>query len=435
MDVQLEQNGTFGRKLAITVPAVDVEKAFDDVAKEVAKGARIPGFRAGKIPKALLEQHYGAQIKSEVRERLIETTLFPAMEEKQLSPVGTPHLHLGSLDRGTAFSYTAEFEVQPPIELKTYKGLKVAPVKVEVTDAEIDAQLETMRKQGSQLVPVLIRDTVENGDMVLIDYEGTMGGVPFQGGKAENAYIEIGGEGYLPQFSEGLMNAKVPGERVIQVDFPADYGAKELAGKGATFHVKLKEIKKKELPNLDDEFAKDFGVDSLAALRDRVKEGIDAQKRRDAEAEQRSLLLKALVAANPFEIPPSIVEQQTERMVESAQNRVAQMVGQKVDLTDEQRTKLRADSVGNAELQVRGGLLLLEVAKAEKLSVDNAEVDAEIETMARAFGNEAPRLSAYYRDADNRDRLRYRLLEEKVVKFILDAADKSEPGPATAAQP
>jgi len=435
MDVQLEQTGTFGRKLAITVPVDDVEKAFDDVSREVAKGARVPGFRAGKIPKALLEQHYGAQIKSEVRERLIETTLFPAIEEKQLALVGAPHLHLGSLDRGTAFSYTAEFEIQPTIELKSYKGLKVAPLKVEVTDAEIDTQLEGMRKQGAQLVPVLIRDTVEKGDVVLIDYEGTMGGVPFQGGKAENAFIEIGGDGFLPQFSEGLMNAKVPGERVIQVDFPADYGAKELAGKGATFHVKLREIKKKELPALDDEFAKDLGVDSLAALRDRVKEGIDSQKRREAEADQRAELLKALVAANPFEIPPSMVEQQAERMVESAQNRVAQMVGQKVSLSDDEKTKLRADSQDNAALQVRGGLLLLEVAKAEKLTVDNAEVDAEIETMARAFGNEAPRLAAYYRDPDNRDRLRYRLLEEKVVRFLLDAADKGEPAPAPAAQP
>ncbi len=429
MDVQLEQTGTFGRKLSITVPAPEVDKTFDAIAREFAKQARIPGFRPGKIPKDVLEKHYGQQIKSEVRERLIGDTLVSAMQDKQLSPVAAPHLHLGALDRGTAFSYTAEFEVTPDVPLQKYKELEVPAVKVEVAGAEVDAQLDTMRKQAAQLVPVLVRDTVEKGDLVLIDSEGTMGGVPFQGGKAENAYIEIGGEGYLPQLSEGLLGAHVPGERQIPVDFPADYGAKELAGKPATFHVKLKEIKKKEVPNLDDEFARDLGEESLEKLREKVKEGIEATKKRDADAEQRKKLMEALVAANPFELPATMVEQQADRMVESAQARVQQMVGRRIELSDEEKQNLRADSKGSAELQVKSGLLLLEVAKAEKLTVDNGELDVEIDTMAKAFGNEAPRLLSHYRDPENRERLRYRLLEEKVVKFILDNAKLTEATP------
>lgn len=423
MDVQLEQTGTFGRKLSVTIPAPDVDKAYDDVARQFAKQAKIPGFRPGKIPRGVLEQHYGTQMKSEVRERLVGNSLVSALQDKQLSPVGAPHLHLGDLEPKTAFNYTAEFEVQPDVKLGQYKGLKVAKVAVEVADSEIDAQLETMRKQAAQLVPVLVRDTVETGDVVLIDYEGTMGGVPFQGGKAENALIEIGGEGYLPQFSEGLVGVRVPGERVLQVDFPADYGVAELAGKPATFNVKLKEIKKKELPALDDELARDLGEESLAALREKVKTGIEGQKRRDTEAEQRKQLLEALVAASPFDIPPSMVEQQAERMIESAHARVQQMVGRRIALSDEEISNLRNDSKGNAELQVRSGLLLLEVAKAENLAVDNRDIDAEIEEMSRAFGNEAPRVMSHYRDPDNRERLRYRLLEEKVVKFLLENAE------------
>jgi trigger factor len=432
MDVQLEQTGTFGRKLSITIPAPEVEKAFDGVAKAVSKEARIPGFRQGKIPRELLEKHYGQQIRAEVRDRLLNEKLVEALESKQLSPVAVPHVHLDTLERGKPFTFTAEFDIQPEVKLGSYKGLKVATVKVEVTDAEIDGQLDGMRKQAAQLVPVLVRDTVEKGDMVLIDYEGTIGGVPFQGGKAENAYIEVGGDGYLPQFSEALEGAKVPGERIFPVDFPADYGAKELAGKGASFTVKLKEIKRKELPALDDEFAKDVGVDTLAALRERVKQSLETQKKRDAETEQRRLLIEALVAANPFEIPASMVDQQAERMVESAQARVAQMVGRNIELSAEERDNLRKENQSNAELQVRGGLLMLEVAKAEKLTVDTSEVDAEIEQMAKAFGADAPRLSAHYRDPETRDRLRYRLLEEKVVKFLLDQAEKSD-GPATPA--
>jgi trigger factor len=432
MDVQLEQTGTFGRKLSVTIPAAEVDKAFDGVARAVSKEARIPGFRQGKIPRDLLEKHYGQQIRGEVRDRLLNDKLVEALESKQLAPVAVPHVHMEVLERGKDFSFTAEFEIQPDVKLGAYKGLKVKTVDAAVTEAEIDAQIEGLRKQAAQLVPVLVRDTVEKGDMVLIDYEGTMGGVPFQGGKAENAYIEVGGDGYLPQFSEALEGAKVPGEKAFPVDFPADYGSKELAGKGATFTVKLKELKRKELPVLDDEFAKDVGVDSLVLLRERVKESLDQQKKREVETEQRRLLIDALVEANPFEIPQSMVDQQAERMVESAQARVAQMVGRQIELSPEERDNLRKENQKNAEQQVRGGLLMLEVARSEKLSVDTGEVDAEIEQMAKSFGAEAPRLMAHYRDPETRDRLRYRLLEEKVVKFLLDSAEKTE-GTATPA--
>jgi trigger factor len=435
MDVQLEQTGAFGRKLSITIPVDAVEKAFDEVSREYAKQARIPGFRPGKIPRGVLEQHYGPQIKSEVRERLVGDTLVSALQDKSLAPVNAPHLHVGALDRGASFSYTAEFEVRPSVELKTYRGLKIDPIKVEVSDAEVDAQLEILRKQSAQLVPVLIRDTVEEGDAVLIDYEGTMGGIPFEGGKAENALIEVGGEGYLPQLSQGLLGARVPGERHIQVDFPADYQVKALAGKPATFRVSLKEIKKKELPSLDDEFARDVGEESLVALRVRVTKSLEVQKRRDAEGEQRKQLLEALVAANPFELPPSMVEQQAERMIENAQAHVTQMVGQHIQLSADEQRSLRDKSKPSAEMQVRSGLLLLEVAKAEKLTVDDGEIDAEIDEMIKALGNEAPRLLSHYRDPENRERLRYRLLEEKVVKFLLAHADGGVAPPTLLSEP
>ncbi|MBN1962671.1 MAG: trigger factor [Deltaproteobacteria bacterium] len=423
MEVQVEQVGQFGRKLSINIPNDDVKKTFDKVTKEFAKEAKIPGFRPGKIPSGVVAQHYGPQIKNAVRESLIEQSLIKAIHENKLAPVGAPRIHMQELERDVDFKYTAEFEVQPEIELKTYKGLKVAKVKIEVNESEIDTQLENMRTQAAQLVPVLIRDTVEKGDIVLVDYEGTMGGIPFKGGKAENALIEIGGSTYLPQISEGLLGAKVPGERVVQVDFPEDYNAKDLAGKPASFHIRLREIKKKELPALDDEFARDVGEENLVALRERLEREITAQKNHEAEGEQRQKLLKALADANPFNVPQSMIDEQAARMVDAAHARLAQMMGRQFELGEEEKKNLLENNKEGAELHVRSGMLLFEIAKAEKLEVSDQEIETEIENIIKGFAENAQRVQSYYNDPDNHERLRYRLLEEKVIKLLLDNAE------------
>jgi trigger factor len=360
-----------------------------------------------------------------VRERLIGDTLYRALQEKNVSPIGTPHIHLGELAQNGAFSYTAEFEIQPEVELKQVKGLKVDKVSANVSDEDVAEQLEIMRKQAAQLVPVMIRDTVEDGDIVLVDYEGTMGGIPFKGGKAENALIEVGAEGYLKEFQDGLRGARVPGERVVQVDFPADYGAAELAGKPATFKIRLKELKKKELPALDDEFARDLGAENLDALKKQVSDSFAAHKTREAEAQQRKKLLEALVAANPFEVPDSLVTEQAERMIAGAHARVQQMVGKRVSLSEEELANLRKDSRVDAEFQVRSGLLLLRVAETEGLRVDNAEIDAEIEKMASEAGEHGARVRAAYSDPDMKNRLGYRLLEDKAITYLLSHAQLS----------
>ncbi len=426
MQVQLEETGQFGRKMSVTVPAPEVDKAFDAVVREVGKHAQVPGFRPGKVPKSLLEKQFAERIRGEVRERLVEGSLFPALQEQKVAPVAPPHLHLGSLDRGTDFSYTAEFEIQPEAALQTYKGLKVEKIASEVTSEEVDAEVDTLRKQAAQLVPVLVRDTAEDGDTVLVDYEGTMGGIPFEGGTAQGALIEVGAEGYLKEFSDGLRGARVPGERVIEVDFPADYPVADLAGKPATFKVQLRELKKKELPPLDDEFAKDVGEESLDALKAKIQERLSEHKKHEALAEQKKKLLEVLVAANPFDLPRSMVEQQAERMVASARARVERMVGQKVPMGGEELQKLKDDNLENAEFQVRSSLLLLKVAETEKLEVDKQDIDDEIERMAKDAGEYAARVRAAYGDPEMRQRLGYRVLEDKTVDFLLNNAEQAD---------
>jgi trigger factor len=422
MQYQAEKTGPTQAKFSVNVSAQQVEEAFALVSRQISRNVRLPGFRPGHVPRQVIERQYESQIKSEVQSRLVDDSLVKAMHESKMSPIAILRIEPGKLRRGDAFEYTAEIEIHPEITLKEYKGLAVKPVTTEVSDAEVDAQLETMRKQATDLVPVLIRDQVQQGDVVLIDYIGSVGGMPIEGAKAENSMVEIGGAGYLPGFTEALIGARVPGERTIPIDFPADYSVEHLRGKSASFQVKLKELKTKELPALDDEFAKDLGEESLAALRAKVVETVKAQKSHDAKAERRHEILKALVAANPVDLPPSVVKSQAERLIADAHAHVERLVGQRVSLSEKDLTTLRTDSQESAEFQVRAGMLLIEVAKQEKLEVTDAEIEAEVAAVVARAGEQAERVRAYFNSPTERSKLRYRLLEDKAIGFLLDHA-------------
>ncbi|MEL6544638.1 MAG: trigger factor, partial [Myxococcota bacterium] len=328
MDVNLEKTGSYGRKLSITLPADEVNKAFDRAYKTIAKSARIPGFRPGKAPRNVIEMHYGEQMRSEVEQSLVSSSLLQALQQSEETPVAMPSVDPGALKRGNEFSYTAEFEVPPEVKLEKHEGLAIERLELDVPESDVENELEQMREQAAQLVPVMVREETQKGDIVTMDYEGFIDDVAFPGGTGENAMIEIGGGDYIPGFSEGIEGAKVGATVSFPVTFPEDYGAQELAGKTATFKVTVKEIKTKELPALDDDFAKDVGEDSLDALKGKIREQIEGRKKREIEDEQRTLVLKALVEANEFEVPPTMIRQQAERMVQNAAERMKQiMVG------------------------------------------------------------------------------------------------------------
>jgi len=427
MQFQTEKIGPTQAKFSVNIPIEQVDAAFASVAREIGRNVRIHGFRPGHVPRQVVEKQYYAQIKSEVQSRLVDDSLIKAMQDAKMSPIAIVRLDPGELKRGGEFTYTAEVEIHPDIKLQEYKGLKVKPVATEVTDADIEAQLETLRKQATNLVPVMLRDQVQNGDVVLIDYVGSVGGAPIEGAKAENSLMEIGAPGYLPGFSEALLGAKVPSERSIPIDFPADYVAEQLRGKSATFAVKLKELKTKELPALDDEFAKDLGEENLAALRTKIVERLAGQKKLDANNERRNEVLKALVAANPVDLPASLVKSQTDRMIADAHAQVERMVGQRVALSEKELTALRADSHESAQFHVQAGMLLIEVAKQEKLEVSDPEIEAEIAAVVARAGEQAERVRAYFSNPAERSKLRYRLLEDKAVTFLLDHAQPLAP--------
>ncbi|MEZ0310944.1 MAG: trigger factor [Myxococcota bacterium] len=422
MDVTLEKPSTYLRKVYVTLPSALVDQAFERIYRELGKQAAIPGFRPGKAPKSLLDKHYGGRVQSEVQSRLVQDSLFKALGEKNENPIDMPKVEPGALKAGHDFSYSAEFEVQPEVTLTTYKGLEITAVDTGIENSAVDEQLESMRKQQSQLVPVTGRAKAQQGDTVVVDFVGTMEGKPLAGGQAENALVEIGGENYIPGFAEGLEGVEVPGKTTLNLSFPADYSVADLAGKPVTFDITTKELKAKQIPELDDEFAKDMGEESLLALRGKIRKQLEEQRVEQAKEEKRQGLMKALAAANPFDLPPSMIRNQSERMIENATQRLMQYTGRRINLSPEEIQGLHASNAAEAELMVRSGLLLLEVAKAEKMEASEQEVDAEIERMIAPAGDQAERMKAAYNDPNVRQQLKYRVLEEKVVELLLKEA-------------
>jgi trigger factor len=420
MEFKVDTLGPCLSKLTITVPSAVIEQAFTAATRRVGKEVQLPGFRAGKVPRSLIERQYGMQIEQEAVNQVVQNTLFVAIEKAGLTAVSMPTLDFKGLQRGKDFEYTAQVEVQPEIELAQVDGLPV-PAKPERDDApQVAEALEQMRRQHAQTVPVAGRDTVQEGDYVQLSYEGRIDDVPFPGGKADNALVEVRPGEYIPGFVEGLIGATVPGERDVPVDFPADYGAAHLAGKHAIFKMTLQELKEQKLPELDDEFARDAGEDSLEALQAKVGAKVAEQADKEADDKRRRALLEALIAANPFEMPPSMVDNQVERIIENANERLARMTGQKVQMSSDELADMRTSSRADAEFQVRSGLLLMAVAKKEGVSIDEAAMEAEVDRRASEAGEQAERVRKHFAERDAREELRFRLLEERVLALLFE---------------
>ncbi len=418
MEIEVEQSDKFTHKLSVTIPSGDVDRAFNDSFRKVAKSARIPGFRPGKIPRGVLEARFGAQVKSDVFQQLLDSSLQAALMQKELQPVSQPKVEPGTLNQGSEFNFTAEVEIQPEIELVQFEGLEVEKVGVEVEDSDVEDELKRVAEQSAQVVPVTDRDIAQTGDLVQLDYEGFVDETPFDGGKAENAMLEVGGDGYIPGFAEGIEGATVPGEVSIDVTFPEDYHATELAGKLAVFKMNLKELKVRETPTIDDDWAQDMGEESLEAYKAKVRDGIEQRRKHEAEDQEKKNLLEAMVQANPFDVAPSMVEEQLDRMVEGAARQLQMYTGQKMEFSAEEMQGLRDDQREQAEFQVRSGLLLLEVAKKAEVQVGFEEVQAEINKMVLQAGENGERVRAHYSNPQEMMRLQYRLTEEATINFL-----------------
>lgn len=425
MNVKVEDVSSIRKRLSFEIAPDRVDSEIAAAYKQIAKTAKVKGFRAGKIPQKVLEKYYEPQMQEKVFTRLINDTYFKALVEHKIAAVSDPQItESGSLEKGQTFTYAAEVEVKPEVEVKDYTGLSLQKEKF-VEDAGVaDRKLEELQSSRSEL-KVTTRKKAREGDFVVIDFQGFVDGEAFEGGSADGHVLELGSGSFIPGFEEQVVGMKREDQKDVEVTFPAEYGSKELAGKPAVFKVTLHEIKEKVNPDLDDEFAKGFGAESLEELKQKLEENHHQQEKSRIESDLKERLMSALIERNPLEVPETMVEQQLDYMLENVRNRM-QAQGMSLEMLGMNEDSFRQMYHGSAVTQVQGGLLLEAVAKQEDVSVADDEVDGKLEQIAEMANAPLEAVKSYYGREENRSQLMNQIVEEKVIALLLDKAKIKE---------
>ncbi|KUP29701.1 MULTISPECIES: trigger factor [Bacillus] len=390
MSVKWEkQEGNEG-VLTVEVDAETFKTALDDAFKKVVKQVSIPGFRKGKIPRGLFEQRFGVEaLYQDALDILLPVEYPKAVEEAGIEPVDRPEIDVEKIEKGESLIFTAKVTVKPEVKLGEYKGLGVEKDDTAVTDEDVQNELKALQERQAELV-VKEEGAVEEGNTVVLDFEGFVDGEAFEGGKAENYSLEVGSGSFIPGFEDQLVGLEAGAEKDVEVTFPEEYHAEDLAGKPAVFKVKIHEIKAKELPELDDEFAKDIDeeVETLAELTEKTKKRLEEAKENEADAKLREeLVLKASENAE-IDVPQAMIDTELDRMLKEFEQRL-QMQGMNLELytqfSGQDEAALKEQMKEDAAKRVKSNLTLEAIAKAENLEVTDEEVDAELSKMAEAY--------------------------------------------------
>ncbi|AWO75219.1 trigger factor [Geobacillus thermoleovorans] len=408
--------------LTVEVDAEKVNKGLDAAFKKVVKNITLPGFRKGKVPRVLFEKRFGVEaLYQDALDILLPEAYAKAVEEAGIEPVSMPEIDIEQMEKGKSLIFKAKVTVKPEVKLGQYKGLEVEKMDTTVTDEDVENELKRLQEDYAELV-VKEDGTVENGDTVVIDFEGFVDGEPFEGGKAENYSLEIGSGTFIPGFEEQLVGMKAGEEKEIQVTFPDEYHAKQLAGKPATFKVKVHEVKAKQLPALDDEFAKDVDeeVETLDELKAKIRARLEEAKKNEAETALRNAVVEKAAANAEMDIPEVMIKNETDRMLREFDQRL-QMQGLNLQLyyqfSGQDEASLREQMKEDAEKRVRAALTLEAIAKAENIEVTDEEVNKELEKMAEAYKLSVDKLKELLGSLDGvKEDLKWR----KTVDFLVE---------------
>jgi trigger factor len=426
MKVTVEELSPSKRALQIELPAERVAAAVQAALRDLSRKLQLPGFRRGKVPAELIQRRFQADLHDEVLRELIPESYREALTQTDLKPVGEPKVDDVQLMTGAPLRFRAVVDIKPSIEVKDYRGIPVERAKVEVTDQEVERGLEFLREDAAEYVPMegwpAMRD-----DLVIMDHEGSVNGRPFKGGSGTNLAVVLGRGGYLPGFEDRIAGMQKGDRKQFRLPFPGDYPRKDLAGKTVEFTVTVKEVKKRRIPELNDEFAKTVGdVESVAALRERVREQIQQRKLREQEADLKRAALEKLVAAHEVDLPETLVEleaasilQELAETVRAAGGRVRGLPGTPEDL--------RAKALETARRRVKEALLLEAVAHQEGMTVSDEELEREIQAVTSAYpAAGGANLRRVLDDPDRRADLSARLLARKALDFLFQQATVTE---------
>ena len=410
-------------KLEITIEAEKFDNAMKKVYFQNAKYFNIPGFRKGKAPMNIVEKYYGAQIFYEDAFNEVATEAYDeALEANKIDAVSRPVVDIKQMEKGKDVIFTAVVQTKPEVELGKYKGIEIPKVEYKVEEKDIEHELGHMQEHNSRLITVDDR-ALENGDIATIDFEGFVDGVAFDGGKAEGHELEIGSGSFIPGFEDQLVGMKIDEEREIKVTFPKEYFSKDLAGKEAMFKVKLHEIKRKELPELDDEFAKDVSeFDTLAELKASIKEKIEKNNEQRQKYETEDLAIKAVCEDVKVDIPSGMVEFEVENMMKDFEQRLSYQglnLDQYLKMIGKTEEEMKKEYEPQAIEAIKSRLVLEAIIKAEKIEASEDEIKAKMEEMAKNYGKKVEEIS----ENENLKRyLKEGIESEKALEFIVSNA-------------
>jgi trigger factor len=416
------------RELTIEVEASRVDAEYGRVFKELRKSARVKGFRQGKVPVAVIKQIYGGSLGEEIERALVRQTLPDAVELAALQPVVEPQIEAESPVEGSSFSYKARIEVKPEIKLPDLTAICGNRPIVDVGEDEVLTQLESLREQQVTWIEEPEDALAEDGHQVTIDFVGTIDGVAFEGGSAEGIELELGSGRMIPGFEEQLLGAKSGEERDLNVDFPAEYGNAELAGKTAVFAARVTAIKRRELPELDDDFAKDLGdFETLDEVREKVRENLQTQRQGSSDEQLHRSLLDDLVTRTSFEVPPTMVEQQLNSQIQQFER---QLQGRLPDADLRARlAQMREEGWDDARRRVKEALLLESVAKLAELKATEEEIDARLDEMATGQGVDAKMMREIAEAQGWRHAVGAEVIDRKALAHLVEHAQISDVEP------
>ena len=419
MQVSVETTQGLGRRLTITIAADSIETAVKSELVNVAKKARIDGFRKGKVPMTVIAQRYGASVRQDVLGELMSRNFVEAIIKEKINPAGAPNYVPGEYKLGEDFTYAVEFEVYPEVELQGLEAIEVEKPVVEVTDEDVDAMLDTLRKQQATWKDSDAAATAE--DRVTIDFTGSVDGEVFEGGKASDFVLAMGQGRMIPGFEDGLVGHKAGEEFTIEVTFPEDYHAENLKGKAAKFDIVLKKVEERELPEFTEEFIKRFGVEdgSVAGLRTEVRKNMDRELKGAVRNRIKSQAIDGLVNANNIDVPAALIDGEIDVLRRQAAQRFGGNEKQALELPRELFEE-------QAKRRVVVGLLLGEVIRTHELKADEERVKGLIEEMASAYEDPAEVVEFYGKNKELMDNMRNVALEEQAVEAVLSKAKVTE---------
>ena len=410
-------------KLEITVKAEKFDEAIKKVYFKSAKYFNIPGFRKGKAPMNIVEKYYGKEIFYEdAFNEVAGEALDEAVKENKLEVVSRPDIEVTQIGKGKDLIFTAIMQTKPEAELGKYKGIEIKKVEYNVSDEDIEHELGHMQEHNSRLITIDDRP-VEKGDIATIDFEGFVDGKAFEGGKAEGHDLEIGSNTFIPGFEDQVIGMKIDEEKDINVKFPDEYFSKDLAGKDATFKVKVNEIKKKELPELDDDFAKDVSeFDTLKELKASIKEKLEKENEEKVKFETQDAAVKNVCDNTEIDIPSGMIDSEIDNMVNDMKSRL-QYQGLTLDnylkMVGKTEQEFRKDYEEQAKEAVKSRLVIEAIVKAEKIEADDKDITAKIEEMAKNYGREAKDLEE---NEALKNYIKGSLETEKAIEFVVKNA-------------